>query len=160
MDYRSSGRLFFTFSSAFGSWHLWHPITSTGASAFSRMTLMFSKVCCQLGGTHFVCLLGDKDSSWSTPSDWIADVERLGSESDLRFSNLTLSRPALVSMDVVGPSFFCFSKFNRSGAGALLAALSTNNGFSSYSILILFLVRLGEKYGEVVLGFEYAPGSI
>lgn len=122
---------YYTFSSAAGSKHLWHPIVSTGACDSLRIERMLFRVCIQFTGCHFCCFVGDSSGN---SSGLVVGVSNL-----------------------IGRSLF-LSTSNRRGAGGFSSTTVDPDepvadllmGFS-YSILILFRVRLGEKYGEAVV---------
>lgn len=89
------------------------------------------------------CLLGDT-TSFLISSGLI--IVGLQSESDLRFVEVFSTFTLNIGLEVSFFASFFFSKSNRGGRA--FAPLVLIIGFS-YSILIWFLVRLGEKYGEV-----------
>lgn len=151
-----------TFSSAVGSKHLWHPIVSTGAGFRLRIVRMLSSVCIQLGGCHFCCLDGDDDSSsWSVASDFnVFGLDRRLELVSLLWilTETTLSAFVLTSLESeTGSSLAggCFavcpflSTSSRRAGGFWWDFDAGGLGFSfSYSILIWFRLRLGEKYGD------------
>lgn len=135
-----------TFSSAFGSAHLWHPIVSTGALRSERIWRRLSNVFSQSFGTHLVCFGSTfKSTVCFEPSE--SAVFSLISI-DLRFSTSFVAAISFDSGLVFSDSFFTSTGFSFC---SVFDSVSTE---SSFSVLILMCLRWlrvcrGEKYGDV-----------
>lgn len=149
----------YTFSSAASSPHLWQPMVSTGASRPCRMIRIFSSICRQFCGSHFsdnIVVFGSSFTSGNgaaascTPGNSVpaTSVEFISSNSFfIFFIGTSWEYASDFKPFFIRDSFLTLGKCWETD-GMIFGVL-----VSVYSILILFRVRRGEKYGEVTILF-------